>query len=879
MFCNKSVEQVMNLLKTSKNGLTKKEAESRKDLNNLNKLQEEKRTSFFKKFLKQFEDVMVIILLVSAILSIGIAISQKKYNDLFEGGIIFLIVVLNATMGVIQENKAENALANLKKTIEPTCKVLRDKQVVSINTAELVVGDIVLLESGNIVPADLRLIESHNLQIDESSLTGESVASNKNAEKIVSENSVLAEQINMAFSGTVVMVGRAVGVVVKIGKDTQIGKIAHLLLNGEKEVTPLQKSLNRIGKIISISVILISIIIFFVEILTLSQVGVLEAFMSAVALAVAAIPESLPAVITIIMALGVQRLAGKNAIIKRLHAVETLGNCQVICSDKTGTITQNKMTVNKCYYNNKMFSNNFNNQSIEFDYLIKCMSLCNDSFVENGQVIGEPTENALINFSIKNYKLFSSLNKDNKRIFEIPFTSDRKKMTVVVKNRDNQIISFTKGSIEEILKMSECICLNGKIVKLENSLRQEIINQSNFMTNNALRVLGFAFKKHNYFNEKDNFEQNLTFIGMVGLIDPPRPEVFSAVEKCFSAGLKPVMITGDHKNTAFAIAKEIGIAKDEGQVITGQEINGLTDKELEKVINKYTVFARVNPEHKVKIVKAFKKTGKIVAMTGDGVNDAPSLKIADIGIGMGVSGTEVSKDVADMILTDDNFATIIVAIEEGRKIYSNIQKTIQFLIGTNAVEVVTLFLSCIFFPNYIFLLPTQILFINFITDSLPAIGLGTESAEFDIMNKPPNKNNNIIDKRIGFNIFYQACIQIFVVMIVFIIGLKLYNNLVASTMCFFVINYMQLIHSINLKTNHSLKHINIFKNKTFNITFIIGMLLVTMVALLKPLHLVFGLCSLSLTQWTIVAIASVSIIPFVEICKKILNLILVERIK
>ena len=879
MFCNKSADTVMNLLKTSKSGLTTKEAESRKDVNNLNKLQEEKRTSFFKKFLKQFEDVMVIILLVSAILSIVIAISQKRYNDLFEGGIILLIVVLNATMGVIQENKAENALANLKKTIEPTCKVLRDKQVVSIKTAELVVGDIVLLESGNIVPADLRLIESHNLQIDESSLTGESVASNKYAEKIVSEKSVLAEQINMAFSGTVVMVGRAVGVVVKIGKDTQIGKIANLLLNGKKEVTPLQKSLNKIGKIISISVILISIIIFFVEMLALSQVGVLEAFMSAVALAVAAIPESLPAVITIIMALGVQRLAGKNAIIKRLHAVETLGNCQVICSDKTGTITQNKMTVSKCYYNNKMFSNNFNNQSIEFDYLIKCMSLCNDSFLENGQVIGEPTENALINFSLNNYRLFSSLNKENKRIFEIPFTSDRKKMTVVVKNKDSQIISFTKGSIEEILKMSECICLNGKIVKLENSVRQEIINQSNTMTNNALRVLGFAFKKHNYFNERENFEQNLTFIGMVGLIDPPRPEVFGAVEKCFSAGLKPVMITGDHKNTALAIAKEIGIAKDEGQVITGKEINGLTDKELEKVINKYTVFARVNPEHKVRIVKAFKKTGKIVAMTGDGVNDAPSLKIADIGIGMGVSGTEVSKDVADMILTDDNFATIIVAIEEGRKIYSNIQKTIQFLIGTNAVEVVTLFLSCIFFPSYIFLLPTQILFINFITDGLPAIGLGTESAEFDIMNKPPNKNNNIIDKRIGFNIFYQASIQIFVVMTVFIIGLKFYNNLVASTMCFFVINYMQLIHSINLKTNHSLKHINILKNKTFNITFVIGIMLVTMVALIKPLHLVFGLCSLTLNQWIIVAIASVSIIPFVEICKKILNLILVERIK
>ena len=879
MFCNKSVEQVLNMLNTTKNGLTIKEAEYRKDENNLNKLQEEKRTSFFKKFIKQFEDVMVIILLFSAILSIAIAVSQKRYNDLFEGGIILLIVILNATMGVIQENKAENALEKLKKSIEPTCKVIRDKQIINVKTTQLVVGDIVLLETGNIVPADLRLIEAFNLQIDESSLTGESNASSKNANKIIDEKSVLAEQINMAFSGTVVTVGRGTGVVVKIGKDTQIGKIANLLVNGKKEITPLQKSLNKIGKIISISVILISIIIFFVEMISLSQVGILEAFMSAVALAVAAIPESLPAVITIIMALGVQRLASKNAIIKRLHAVETLGNCQVICSDKTGTITQNKMTVSRCYYNNTSFSKNFNNQSIEFDYLARCMSLCNDSFVEKGQVVGEPTENALVSFSLNNYKLYSQIIKESKRIYEIPFTSDRKKMTVVIKDKNNKITSFTKGGIEEILNICECVCLNGRVVKLDSAVKQEILNQSNKMGNDALRVLAFACKNHEYFNERDNFEKGLTFIGMVGLIDPPRPEVFGAVEKCFSAGLKPVMITGDHKDTAFAIAKEIGIAQNKSQVITGKEINKLTDENLAKIINKYTVFARVNPEHKVKIVNAFKKTGKIVAMTGDGVNDAPSLKIADIGIGMGVSGTEVCKDVADMILTDDNFATIVLAVEEGRKIYSNIQKTIQFLIGTNAVEVVTLFLSCIFFPSYIFLLPSQILFINFITDSLPAIGLGTEGAESDIMNRPPNKNNNIIDKRIGFNIFYQACIQIFIVMVVFVLGLKLYNNLVASTMCFFVINYMQLIHSFNLKTNHSLRHINIFKNKIFLLTFLVGMAFVSIVAFVKPLHIVFGLCSLTTIQWVIVFIASILIIPLVEICKKILNLILVERIK
>lgn len=880
MFFNQNIDDVLQSLNSGKYGISQKQASERRDEKNLNKLQDSKRTSLFKKFLTQFSDVMVIILLISAVVSIALAIFEQRYGDLFEGGIILFIVFLNATMGVIQENKAESTLENLKKQVEPTCKVYRDNELISIKTEDLVVGDVVVLETGNIVPADLRLIETNNLLIDEASLTGESMAVNKDASKIVKSTKVLADQVNMAFANTVVNVGRGKGVVVRIGKQTEMGKIAHYLLEGKKELTPLQKSLNKIGKIISYSVIVISIVIFLIEIISLSQIGLLEAFMSAVALAVAAIPESLPAVITIIMALGVQKLAKKKAIIKRLHAVETLGNCQVICTDKTGTLTQNKMTVTSCFFNNKRVNGFDNSNSIVFDELLNCMILCNDSLIQNDSVIGEPTENALLNFCKNKQHKISQCNKENKRIFEIPFTSERKMMSVVVEDFDHYRKVYAKGGIDEILSKCKYYYKDGKRIELTNEIKKDILKQNESMAYDALRVLAFAFKCYDENPiDKKRCEQDLIFIGLAGMIDPPREESEDAVKKCFEAGLRPVMITGDHKNTAFAIAKKLGIASMESQVLTGAKLEKLSEKELLENLYKYTVFARVNPEHKVRIVEAYKKLGKIVAMTGDGVNDAPSLKIADIGIGMGIMGTEVTKDVADMIITDDNFATIVTAVEEGRKIYANIQKTIQFLLGTNAVEVVTLFLSCIFFPSYIFLLPSQILFINFITDSLPAIGLGLENAEQDIMHRPPHQGNNIIDKRVLFNIIYQATIQILIVMIVFIIGLSLYDNLVATTMVFFVINYMQLLHSINLKTNHSIKNINLLKNKTFNITFVVGMLLITLVAVCPWLLKVFGLVSLSFNQWLIVIVASVSIIPIVEVCKKILSLIIPERIK
>lgn len=876
MFFNQNVEDVLLQTKSTKYGLTSSEADSRKDPKNLNKLQDHKRTSIFKKFLSQFSDVMVIVLLISAVISISMALIKDNKNDLFEGIVILFIVLLNASMGVIQENKAENALENLKRQVEPTCKVFRDKEIMVIKTEDLVVGDVVILETGNIVPADLRLIETHNLKINEASLTGESVAVEKDAKNVVKNAKVLADQTNMAFSNTVVTVGRALGVVVRIGKSTEMGKIANLLTQGKKETTPLQKSLNKIGKIISYSVIAISIIIFFVELFVSKQIGFMGAFMSAVALAVAAIPESLPAVITVIMAMGVQSLAKKNAIIKRLHAVETLGNCQIICSDKTGTLTQNKMIVEKVVYNFCRTNCNLDTNDFVFKELVNCMVLCNDCYIKKGEIVGEPTEKALIDYAINKKIKIEQIKSSNKRICEVPFTSERKMMSVIVE-KDEQIICYTKGAVDTVLERCKYVFVNGKRIILSNSIKQDILNKNTSLCNSALRVIAFAERIENQYEQ--NHEQDLTFIGLVGMIDPPRPEVYSAVKKCFDAGLKPIMITGDHKSTAYAIAKQIGIAHNENQVLTGHQLSKMTDLELENCLHKFTVFARVNPEHKVKIVKAFKKSGKIVAMTGDGVNDAPSLKIADIGIGMGIMGTQVTKDVADMIIADDNFATIISAVEEGRKIYSNIQKTIQFLLSTNAVEVVTLFLACIFFPNFVFLIPSQILFINFITDSLPAIGLGMEKAEKEIMQRPPHKNNNIIDKRIGFNIFYQASIQIFIVLVIFILGLKCYNNAVASTMVFFVINYMQIIHSINLKTNNSLKSVNLLNNKIFNITFLIGMLLITSVAVVPSFRIMLGLVSLNTEQWVIVFIASISIIPIVEICKKILRMITYERIK
>ena len=876
----KSANKVIGELRTSSNGLTNQQVLDRQKTGLKNRFEEEKKQSFVSKFFAQFKDLMVIVLIISAAISITLALVSKEYQNLFEGGIIVFIVILNATLGVMQESKAENALENLKKQSEPFCDVLRDGKLQSVKVEDIVVGDLVILSSGNILPADVRLVETYNFKVNESSLTGESLDVEKNANVVLSEHTPLGERKNMAYKSSVVSYGRAIGVVTAIGKDTEMGKIAVMISNAQKELTPLQKSLNKIGKIISISVIIISVIIFMVEMTIPKSTNLLEAFLTAVALAVAAIPESLPASITIIMALGVQRLAKQNAIIKRLHAVETLGSCSVICSDKTGTLTQNKMQVKNIYFNQNMVSVANHNDSVKrhFKQIINCMVLCNDCKLIDGSIYGEPTEAALFSYVMQTGANINDIILSNKRESEIPFDSERKIMSTI-NQTPNGLFCYSKGALDFLIKKCSKILINGNIETLSQQRFQEIETANKEMAEKALRVLCLAYKPIDTISQND-IENGLVFLGLVGLIDPPREEVYDAIKKCRAAGLKPVMITGDHAETAFAIAKELGIASSRSQVLTGLELSKIEDSKLSNMINNYSVFARVSPEHKVKIVKAFKKLNKIVAMTGDGVNDAPSLKIADIGIGMGISGTDVTKDVADMIVSDDNFATIVVAVEEGRKIYSNIQRTIQFLLSTNAVEVFTLLITSLFLPQFTFLLPAQLLFINFITDSLPAISLGLEPAEIDIMKKPPrDSNENIISIGVWTKILYEAAIQIVIVISLYVIGINHYDAQTASTLAFFCINIMQLLHAVNLKTSHSIFKTNIFKNKLFNFSFVFSIILVLLVAFVSPLTFAFGLVPLDSAQWLLVLGFSISIIPLVEIAKLVAGKFQSERVR
>lgn len=875
-FYAKSFDNTIKELNSSFEGLSKIEAQKRLSKYGKNALQETKKQSKITKFFAQFKDIMVIILLIASIISLVCAIVNKTYSDLFEGGVILFIVVINAIIGVIQESKAEDALENLKKSSEPFCKVIRDGKLKKIKTSNLTLGDIVVLESGDIVPADLRLFETHNLKCDESALTGESVATNKEANIVLNENTPLAERENMAYSSTIVTYGRAKGVVVSIGHDTEIGKIATILISSKKDLTPLEKSIKKVGKIITISVIIIAIIIFLVEVFFADTIDILNAFLVSVTLAVAAIPESLPAVITIIMAIGLQNLAKKGAIVKRLKAVETLGSCEIICSDKTGTLTQNKMEVVRFSCNMKTYSKVEENNN-ELDLLSKAFMLCNDSFLgENQKVLGDPTEVALFEFNLKN-KMNERVKEQYERIYELPFDSERKLMSTV-NMVDDKPICFTKGAFDSLIKRCSHILINGEVRKINDDYIKRLSAINLKMSRDALRVISFGYKMVE--GDYLSLEENLIFLGFAGMIDPPRPEVYLAIEKCKKAGLTPVMITGDHPETAYAIAKDLKIASTKNQVLTGEMLDKLDEQTFINSIQNFTVFARVSPEHKVRIVKGFKKLGKIVAMTGDGVNDAPSLKIADIGVGMGITGTDVTKSVADMIVTDDNFASIVVAIEEGRKVYSNIQKTVQFLLGTNIVEVLTMFLSIILFPNFSFLAPSQILFINLVTDSLPAFSLGVEKAEKDIMEHKPRKNNEtIFSGGVGVNIIYQALLQSIIVMFVYIYGITHASNETASTMVFMVISFMQLVHSINCKSNKSIFDINLFNNKTFNICFIFTLILNISVFCLPVFREVFNLSVLNFSQWLIVIIASIIIVPLVEFAKLIVKCLEKKREK
>ena len=854
-----NIKQTLANLKVTEKGLTDKQAKEYIKQNGKNELERVKKQSFIKCFFKQFLNIMVAILLVSAIISLTIAIIDKEYGDLFEGFVILFIVIMNALIGVFQENKAQACIEDLQKNNKVNVRVLRNGSVVNIDSKELAVGDIVFMEAGDMVMADLRLIESNNFSCDESSLTGESVPVEKNADVILPKTSPLAERVNMAYSGSMVTMGKAKGVVVATGKSTEIGKIANLLFHSKKEITPLQKSIDKIGKIITWAVLGVCAVILIIELIAGN--GVMNAIMVSVALAVAAIPESLPAVITIILALGVQQLAKRKCIIKHLHAVETLGSCEIICTDKTGTLTLNKMQVVDC------FANDCHGVQKGKDYIeyFKCMSLCNNTKIENGKPSGEPTELALYDFANAN-----ATRVEAKIIHEIPFNSSRKMMTVLI--NDNGLKSYTKGAPERLLDRCKHILINGEVKEFSSTLKQKVKDENDAMTDKALRVIGFAYKVFDEYNPSAELEENMIFLGLAGMMDNPRPEVKKSIEQCFNAGLKPVMITGDHKRTAFAIANQLGIAKNLNEVITGEELDKLSDKELKQSLNKWTVYARVSPEHKVRIVKAYKSIKKIVAMTGDGVNDAPSLKIADIGVGMGKSGTDVVKNVADMVVTDDNFASIVVAVEEGRKVYNNIQKALQFLISTNCVEVLGMLVALIFFPKFTFLLPTQMLFINLVTDSLPAFALGMEKIEPQLMRSPPrNSRSGLFGGKVGVAIIYQSLLQTALVMVVFVVGVFCYSPTVASTMVFFTIIFMQLLHSVNCKTNESLFDTKLFNNKTFNLCFLLTLAINLIVACVPFMYPLFGLEFLNFSQWLMVIIASVSIIPLCEVFKLVLG--------
>lgn len=863
-----TVNKVLEQFETNSQGLSQAQAEQRLQKNGANELPQGKRQNKFLKFLSQFKDIMILILLAAAAVSIVVAVVEKTTSELVDGIIIMAIVLLNAVLGFLQENKAEKAMSALQNMTKPEAKVFRDGELKKIQSKFLVLGDVVVLEAGDIVPADLRLLESANLACDESSLTGESHAVEKSSEFLGESELALADRKNMLYSGNIVTAGRAVGVVVSVGEDTEIGRIARILQSTEKEETPLQKNIKSVGKVITILILAIATVTFVLELVLRPSEPIIEAFLIAVALAVAAIPESLPAVITIIMSMGVSRLAGKKVIIKRLHAVETLGCCEVICSDKTGTITQNVMTVTSLFYTGQEQKCENNALSEDFIALLKCMTLCNDSVENKSGYVGDPTETALANFAKKCGYKKSEAEQKYKRVDEISFDSKRKLMTTV--NFDGQsYVSWTKGAIDNVLSRCGKVLVDGKEIELSDRQKIQILMANDQMADRALRVLGFAYKKQNknFKSDKQNWENDLVFVGLVGMIDPPRKEVKKAVEKCRLAGMRPVMITGDHKATAFAIAKEIGIAENKNQVMLGLEIDKLDDKEFLEKLKNISVFARVSPENKVRIVEGFKKLGKVVSMTGDGVNDAPSLKSASIGVGMGITGTDVTKEVADMLVTDDNFATIVLAVEEGRKIYKNIQKTVKFLFAANIAEVLSIFLATLIFPNTVFLLPVQILFVNLITDSLPAIAMGFEPAESDLMNqKPRSSKKNLFSDGVGIDIVLTGIVQAALIMGTFVIGLAFGGSAVASTMAFYGLNLIQLFFLFSARLETCAFKSNPFKNLWQVLALGVGVVFLAIMAA-TPFGKVIGLVGLDFVHWLVILGMSFAIFPIAELCK------------
>ena len=831
----KSKEETLSALNVdSEKGLTSAKVNELKKEFGQNKLREKKKKGAFQRFLDQFKDVMILILIAAAVISFTIVCVEKNWGELFEPALILLIVILNAIIGVYQEGKAEKALDALKNMSAPHARVIRDSKESVVDAADLVPGDIIRLEAGDFIPADARLLKSAGLKSDESALTGESVPSEKNADAEVFEKAPLGDRSNMVFSGCSVTYGTALAVVTATGMDTEMGKIADLLDNEGENQTPLQKKLAQLGKYLGFMALAACGVIFIVGLI--NKLDPIHLFMTAVSLAVSAIPEGLPAIVTIVLSIGVQRMAKKNALIRRLPAVETLGSASVICSDKTGTLTQNRMTLVKAYVDGDDLVDISTNNPDSINRLLMLGTLCCDGSVviedTKEQHIGDPTETAIVLAAHKSGMEKSTLNEKYPRVAEIPFDSDRKLMTTVNKIGGKYIV-IVKGAFD----VMTAHCIKGNIERA-----QEIADS---MSENALRVLAVGYKTIDEVPERitsETLETDLIFLGLVGMIDPPRPEAKIAVATCRKAGIKPVMITGDHVVTAKAIAKEIGIYEDEDKAITGAELDDMSNTELDEEVEHICVYARVSPENKIRIVKAWQRKGQVVSMTGDGVNDAPALKAADIGCAMGITGTDVAKGAADMTLTDDNFATIVDAVKEGRGIYANIKKVIGFLLGTNIGEVLCVFIAMLLWHKTP-LLSMQLLWINLVTDSLPAIALGMEPVESDIMEcKPKPKNEGIFANGFGVRVLLQGIMFAALSLIGFYLGSSVTGSDVGGqTLAFMVLSMSQVIQSFNMRSDRSLFKIGPFGNRTLNFSALASLLLVIFVLFTPGVRTAFGL--------------------------------------
>lgn len=851
MWHTKNIKEVERELRTNiKTGLSEEDVKIRQEEFGKNKIEEGKKVSLLVKFLAQFKDFMIIILILAAGISALVSYLEGT-GDYFDSIIIISIVIFNGIIGLIQENRAERSIEALKKMSAPIAKVRRNGKVFTVNGEDIVPGDIVILETGCYVPADIRLTNTYNLKIEEASLTGETEAVEKD-EDILFENEkvALGDRINMAFASTAVVNGHAEGMVTNIGMGTEVGKIANMIIKNESPTTPIQKKLEEVGKVLGIACIVICALIFLIGVI--KKISVVEMFMTSVGLAVAAIPEGLPAIVTIILSIAVTKMAKRNAIIRKLPAVETLGSSKVICSDKTGTLTENNMKVVEI----------IGNKEKVLEYGALC---CNCEVVE-GKVEGEATEVAIVKEAIKEKK-----NKVLPRIYEIPFDSNRKLMTVVNELENGKYRIITKGAPEILLNICDSYEENNSVNKINSIFLSNIKNKNEKMARNALRVLGVAYLDVDIMPKEitpDFIEKGLTFIGLIGMIDPPRKGVKEAVLACRRAGIKTVMITGDHITTAKAIAKDLEILRGNELAITGQELDKIPDNKLEKEIMHYSVFARVTPEHKVRIVKAFQHTGAVVAMTGNGVNDAPALKKSNIGIAMGLKGTDVAKNAADMILNDDNFVTIVSAVKQGRNIFDNIKKAIHFLIATNIGEIVTIFVGLLLGVKSP-LLAIQLLWVNLVTDSLPAIALGLEPPEKDIMNRPPRdaKKSIFADGLMGKIIAEGFMIGMFTIL-AFFIGNKYYGIEVARTMAFISLGMLELIHSFNVKSEESIFKVGILENKYLIGAFLLGTVLQLGIVFVSSLAELFKLTELNSIQWLITLAISLAPIVIIEIQKK-----------